>query len=302
MEARAPPSKVLFIRDIPAGMTNDEFDLLFSNLPGFVSIRRKPNFAFVEFKDRGFATSAMRRYSGYRHHPTDRPLSIDFDRDPRSRDDYPPQVLDTQPPPSHYTDEGRGGDRYESNRDSYTEDEDRSEKHRKYSDPSSSAITKTDPSSVDEKKRSRSDYDRFEKDRSKYRDSYFERDEYPSRGREFDSPPIPGYEHMMFPTARVPPPPGQFKDPQSTLFVSNLPKDVTERELSILFRFMRGFISCRLVIREGKYPICFCDFRDIPSAIMAMEILQGYRMDPNDVSSSISIEFDRSRNNPPKFK
>ncbi|KAF2078680.1 hypothetical protein CYY_000051 [Polysphondylium violaceum] len=79
-----------------------------------------------------------------------------------------------------------------------------------------------------------------------------------------------------------------------TLFVSNLPKDVTEREMSILFRFMGGFIGIRLINKEGKLPICFCDFIDTPSAAMALDMLQGFRMDPKDISSSISIEFDKA--------
>ncbi|GAM20329.1 hypothetical protein SAMD00019534_035040, partial [Acytostelium subglobosum LB1] len=333
MEARAPPSKILFIRDIPATMSNEQFEDLFSTLNGYVSIRRKPFFAFVEFKDSGYATSAMRRYSGYRHHSLDKPLSIDFDKDPRSRDDFS-QTSSTTTSSSYRDVDSRGvggssadrdrdhdsgrrehrsdyrdhrdhesprdrkdrdDDRHPDRDDDYDDTADRSDKHRK---------REVEPEShhdVD-KKRPR-EMDRFEKDRSRYRDAYLDREDYPPTKHHLQPQPPRDFEpfHHLYPRE-----PMQYYMPQSripdactTLFVSNLPKDVTERELSILFRFMRGFVSVRLVHRDGKYPICFCDFRDVPSAAMAMEILNGFRMDPKDMSSSISIEFDKSRTRHP---
>ena len=84
---------------------------------------------------------------------------------------------------------------------------------------------------------------------------------------------------------------------RGTLYVTNMPKDVTEREvhekticmtfvlltlfpqLSILFRFMPGFAKVRLVLRDGKAPICFVDFVDQSTAFAAMQTLQGFRMD-----------------------
>ncbi|EFA85620.1 RNA-binding region RNP-1 domain-containing protein [Heterostelium album PN500] len=355
MEARAPPSKVLFIRDIPPSISNEQFENLFQTLPGFVSIRRKPFFAFVEFKDSGYATSAMRRHNGYRHHPADKPLVIDFDKDPRSRDDfsssttsssstssnYPSASSSTSS--SYYRDLDRDRDRdldsvrrgesrgsaseSSSHRDAYSkessrgisdmerddkdleesrfhdrdddlDDTDRSDKHR----PKREAEILQTHSSLDIDKKRPRDFDRFEKDRGRYRDL----DEYPMKrggggGGEFHSmhhtPPYGETTGMPYflPTR----PSYDLKDACSTLFVSNLPKDVTERELSILFRFMRGFINVRLVQREGKYPICFCDFRDTLSAAGAMEMLNGFKMDTKDISSSISIEFDKSRTHRP---
>eukprot|EP01087_Luapelamoeba_hula_P008637 TRINITY_DN2177_c0_g1_i1.p1 TRINITY_DN2177_c0_g1~~TRINITY_DN2177_c0_g1_i1.p1 ORF type:complete len:145 (+),score=16.46 TRINITY_DN2177_c0_g1_i1:499-933(+) len=81
---------------------------------------------------------------------------------------------------------------------------------------------------------------------------------------------------------------------RGTLYVTNLPRDVTERELSILFRFMPNFSKMRLVVREGKAPICFVDFLDGPSAYLAMQTLQGFRMDLRDTSlPGLVVEFDK---------
>eukprot|EP00697_Spironema_sp_BW2_P007628 gnl/Spiro4/21961_TR10780_c0_g1_i2.p2 gnl/Spiro4/21961_TR10780_c0_g1~~gnl/Spiro4/21961_TR10780_c0_g1_i2.p2 ORF type:complete len:107 (+),score=10.17 gnl/Spiro4/21961_TR10780_c0_g1_i2:748-1068(+) len=85
-----------------------------------------------------------------------------------------------------------------------------------------------------------------------------------------------------------------YREPQGacpTLFVNNLPRDVTEREMSILFRFMPGFQASRLISKENK-PICFVDFVDASSATMAMHMLQGYRLDAQHLQG-ITIEFDR---------
>eukprot|EP01100_Stratorugosa_tubuloviscum_P009213 TRINITY_DN3845_c0_g7_i1.p1 TRINITY_DN3845_c0_g7~~TRINITY_DN3845_c0_g7_i1.p1 ORF type:complete len:278 (+),score=102.25 TRINITY_DN3845_c0_g7_i1:47-835(+) len=79
----------------------------------------------------------------------------------------------------------------------------------------------------------------------------------------------------------------------STLFISGLPKDVTERELSIMFRLLPSFTNYRLVTREGKTPFCFADFADPPSAYGALHFLQGFKMDERD-SYGLYIEFDKN--------
>eukprot|EP01119_Soliformovum_irregulare_P001897 TRINITY_DN1174_c0_g1_i1.p2 TRINITY_DN1174_c0_g1~~TRINITY_DN1174_c0_g1_i1.p2 ORF type:complete len:134 (-),score=35.09 TRINITY_DN1174_c0_g1_i1:122-523(-) len=76
-----------------------------------------------------------------------------------------------------------------------------------------------------------------------------------------------------------------------TLYVGNLPSNVTEREMSILFRLMPGYSGVRLITREGKPPICFADFTDAVRASYTMSLLQGFRLD--DHSPPISIEFDK---------
>jgi len=79
--------------------------------------------------------------------------------------------------------------------------------------------------------------------------------------------------------------------PCNTLFVGNLPNNVTERELSILFRFMPGFCGVRLIQRENKPPICFVEFTDSTSAAYAMHNFQGIKLDRDCLP--LSIEFDR---------
>jgi len=81
------------------------------------------------------------------------------------------------------------------------------------------------------------------------------------------------------------------ENPCPTLFVGNLPSDVTERELSILFRFMPGFYGVRLITRDGKFPICFVDFSDTACASVAMQYFQGFKMDKD--SLGLSIEYDK---------
>eukprot|EP01027_Heterolobosea_sp_BB2_P004931 GEZU01007584.1.p2 GENE.GEZU01007584.1~~GEZU01007584.1.p2 ORF type:complete len:116 (+),score=15.34 GEZU01007584.1:193-540(+) len=108
-------------------------------------------------------------------------------------------------------------------------------------------------------------------------------------------PPPPGYP------AGYPPYPSSsgrssssHDTPHSTLYVTGLPRDVTEREISIMFRMVpfSGFKSCRLVAKGDRTYIAFVDFIDTPSATYAMEHLQGFRMDTND-PHGIVIEYDR---------
>eukprot|EP01124_Arcella_intermedia_P030577 TRINITY_DN6723_c0_g1_i2.p1 TRINITY_DN6723_c0_g1~~TRINITY_DN6723_c0_g1_i2.p1 ORF type:complete len:257 (-),score=57.75 TRINITY_DN6723_c0_g1_i2:39-809(-) len=73
----------------------------------------------------------------------------------------------------------------------------------------------------------------------------------------------------------------------STLFVRSLPRDVTKRELEILFRICPNFLRVRLIRNED--PIAFADFVDVPSAHAAILALQGYLID--DVN--IHLDYDR---------
>jgi uncharacterized membrane protein YgcG len=105
----------------------------------------------------------------------------------------------------------------------------------------------------------------------------------------------PLFSRMMFPNAPVgvgatpmPLAPGQ----QATLFVRDLPRDVTEREMSLLFRFLPGYARCRLVSHH-KPAICFVDFTDVGSAMLAMQTFHGYRVDLD--SPPLTIEFDQGR-------
>jgi len=88
------------------------------------------------------------------------------------------------------------------------------------------------------------------------------------------------------------PQPNRRYDNNATLFIGNLPADVTEREMSILFRFYAGFNGIRLVIREGRPPIGFADFDNLNLATLALNALQGFKLD-KDHAGGLSLEFDR---------
>jgi len=79
----------------------------------------------------------------------------------------------------------------------------------------------------------------------------------------------------------------------STLYVTGLPKDITERELSIVFRFMPGFTRVRLITRNEKMPFCFADFSDPGTANYALQTLQGFRVDMRD-DFGMHLEFDKN--------
>jgi len=112
---------------------------------------------------------------------------------------------------------------------------------------------------------------------------------YPSRGIPYPTFGVPNFSQQSVSSSSM-----GTMIPQDcgTLYVTNLPKDVTERELNILFRFMPGFTRIRLVVRESKLPICFADFLDAQSAAYALQTLQGYRIDLRD-PEGLHIEFDK---------
>jgi len=454
MECR---SKILFVKEIP--IIGEQFEDLFRQQPGFVAMRRKPNFAFVEYKDKDYSSDALDKLQGYKFDPLDKPLIIDYDRgskdyqddyyrsiqmrkrdghrdgghhhhnhrdmrdirEDRDRRDMPPsrnnrdrelrdrdlrekelmeirdkeirdELRDRELRDREFRDRNdnnnipssssskredetittssiittESNNKKDMDDDEDFDDEDDDEKSIKHrprsksnvisptnshndggtSTTSSKSHSDSKPSSSyypSEKKRQRDDYhsgggsssggyydgpqSRYDDRGSSYKrpshsDSY-DRHYYMTSNREqnHSSPHFNiaydhyregssngggggsgsrrehhnrdsyGYggsatsdQHLL----------GAASHPCPTLFVSNLPKDVTEREMSILFRFMRGFIGIRLINKEGKLPICFCDFVDTTSAVMALDMLQGFRMDPKDISSSISIEFDKA--------
>ncbi|KAK5576209.1 hypothetical protein RB653_007350 [Dictyostelium firmibasis] len=370
---KAPPSRVLFVKDIPQHISYDHFESLFKSLPGYLIMRRKPHFAFIEFKDREFATMAMIKFSGYKFNSSDKPLIIDYDKD-RNKDMYGEQkVRDTKDNYSGYHndysnsghgysyDGDRGRDRgyskdynYSSSSSSRRKENDEddiiklidnkdrtnsksSSSSPPYSSSSSSPLSSSPllSSHYQDRKRVRSSDDHHHYSRSSssssssyyssndryHNDSYNHNDSYRHSSSSSSSSsylipssstplspsnyqlPLPSSSHyhnggaLSIPTHPHPHPlPTSISTgiPCPTLFVSNLPKDVTERELSILFRFMRGFIGIRLINKEGKLPMCFCDFVDTPSSMCALDFLQGFRMDASDISSSISIEFDKA--------
>jgi hypothetical protein len=76
------------------------------------------------------------------------------------------------------------------------------------------------------------------------------------------------------------------KNATNIVYVEGLPSNVTEREVSHIFRPFVGFKSVRLITREKngqKSLICFADFDEIIQSTICINTLQGYRFDKNDL-------------------
>ncbi|PRP80407.1 hypothetical protein PROFUN_11953 [Planoprotostelium fungivorum] len=78
------------------------------------------------------------------------------------------------------------------------------------------------------------------------------------------------------------------EEASSTLYVEGLPLDATEREVAHIFRQWPGYQSLRILQKDGKlftgrtYNLCFVEFDNKHQATLAMQHIQGYRIDKND--------------------
>jgi len=87
-------------------------------------------------------------------------------------------------------------------------------------------------------------------------------------------------------------------DASSCLYIEGLPSDATEREVSHIFRRFegQGYQSIRMIPRESsksgsKLFLCFVEFDNAHQATVAMNQLQGYRVDKTVDSPGIRISF-----------
>jgi len=77
-------------------------------------------------------------------------------------------------------------------------------------------------------------------------------------------------------------------DASSTLYVEGLPLDATEREVAHIFRPWAGYQLLRVLPKESKqypnrtYNLCFVEFDNKYQATVAMNAVQGYKMDIRD--------------------
>ncbi|CAM9107186.1 unnamed protein product [Scytosiphon promiscuus] len=69
---------------------------------------------------------------------------------------------------------------------------------------------------------------------------------------------------------------GDRDTPSSCLFVSDLPSDVTEKELERLFAGCHGFDSCRVRKDKNEHDVGFVDFCDTESASIAKDRFKGH--------------------------
>lgn len=82
--------------------------------------------------------------------------------------------------------------------------------------------------------------------------------------------PYPG--GVMVPEAPAP--------PNSILFVQNLPHETTPMMLQMLFCQYPGFKEVRMV--EAKPGIAFVEYGDEVQSTVAMQALQGFKMNPQN--------------------
>eukprot|EP00294_Goniomonas_avonlea_P009195 CAMPEP_0114558796 /NCGR_PEP_ID=MMETSP0114-20121206/10577_1 /TAXON_ID=31324 /ORGANISM="Goniomonas sp, Strain m" /LENGTH=223 /DNA_ID=CAMNT_0001744219 /DNA_START=38 /DNA_END=709 /DNA_ORIENTATION=- len=88
-------------------------------------------------------------------------------------------------------------------------------------------------------------------------------------------------------------------DASSTIYVEGLPLDATEREISHIFRPHPGFCSLRIKQKESKrqeghkFLLCFVEFETQLQAVVALQALQGYKMDKQD-TKGLTLTFART--------
>jgi len=117
-----------------------------------------------------------------------------------------------------------------------------------------------------------------------------------SRGYYESPPTAPYYQSYPYqnPNTYTSLPP----DAVRTLFVDGLPLDATEREVSHIFRPWAGFQHVRILTKESQqypnkvYNLCFVEFDNKYQSTMAMQALQGYKLDKND-NRGIHISYAR---------
>jgi len=92
-------------------------------------------------------------------------------------------------------------------------------------------------------------------------------------------------------------------DATSSLYVEGLPPDATEREVAHIFRPFPGYQSLRILTKESKqnpsrvYNLCFVEFDNKFQATFALNHLQGYRLDKDDVKG-LTVSYAKTERKP----
>lgn len=91
-------------------------------------------------------------------------------------------------------------------------------------------------------------------------------------------------------------PGGGANPPCSTLFVANLGKNCTEKELRALFATFPGFRRLKILYSnsKGNSPVCFVEYADLFVAMQALNTFQGYVMMTSE-RGGIRIEYARTQ-------
>lgn len=82
----------------------------------------------------------------------------------------------------------------------------------------------------------------------------------------------------MQPTFRHANPSAPEATPNNILFIENLPHETSSMMLQVLFQQYPGFREVRMI--EAKPGIAFVEFEDDVQSSMAMQALQGFKIDP----------------------
>lgn len=82
--------------------------------------------------------------------------------------------------------------------------------------------------------------------------------------------------------------------PCATLFVANLGPSCNEQELIQVFSRFPGFLKLKMQSTYGA-PVSFVDFKDIPSATVALNSLQGTILYSSPAGEGMRLEYAKSR-------
>jgi len=86
--------------------------------------------------------------------------------------------------------------------------------------------------------------------------------------------------------------------PSNTIFVADVPQNITERNFIPVFQAQEGFKNARLRKDRNNNLVGFADFEDAESASLAMETLQGYKWSPLDKGLSIHFSHNSANSHP----
>jgi len=90
--------------------------------------------------------------------------------------------------------------------------------------------------------------------------------------------------------------------PQSnTLFVADIPSNVTEVEFVSIFQLQEGFKGARLRKDKNNHIVGFADFEDNESASLALETLQSYKF-AHHLDRGITIHYSHNVTNSQKYR
>jgi RNA recognition motif-containing protein len=251
METPSSPSNTLFIADIPSNVQESEFTSIFSIQPGFTGARLRKDrnnhiVGFVDFEDSENASAALESLQGFKlSHHAERGITIHFSHNATSSVKY------------------RDGDK---NFKPVSNRNDRSPL------PQNSSLRSTN-GQMDHGNRNGLPSVSFMPDLTTTPQT-------PPVQPQVSSMPNHTYPNI-FPTLPA--------DASSTLYVEGLPSDATEREVAHIFRPFPGYQSLRIITKESKqnpsrlYNLCFVEFDNKYQATFALNHLQGYRLDKDDI-------------------